>query len=392
MAQRTVKSLGSLCDILDSKRKPVTKRDRVSGDYPYYGATGIVDYVDHYIFDEPLVLIGEDGAKWGAGENTAFSVDGKCWVNNHAHVIRPHRDTALDKWIIYYLNASDLSPFITGLTVPKLNQEKLREIPVPLPPLSEQKRIVAILDEAFEGIDTAVANTKKNLANARELFDGYLNAFFNQRDETWAIRPLVSLCSIFVDSAHRTPHYQEEGIPALRPRDLVNGQLNLSSAARVSEEEYEAQSRRHRPISGDIVYSRELSYGWAALLPQSPRVCLSQGMCIFRPSAAVDSAFLLYVLNGPIGREQAMRAAVGAAHPHINLGDIKSYSIPLPPLDSQRQLVRKLDQLQAATQSLQTIRHRKLTALADLKQAILHKAFSGELTAHPEKALPEAAE
>src|ERR1700733_333882 len=140
MTQHRVEPLGSLCDILDSRRKPVTKRDRISGEYPYYGATGIVDYVEHYIFDEPLVLVGEDGAKWEAGENTAFPVDGRCWINNHAHVLRPHRDSVLDKWIIYYLNASDLSPFITGLTVPKLNQEKLREIPIPLPPLPEQKR------------------------------------------------------------------------------------------------------------------------------------------------------------------------------------------------------------------------------------------------------------
>ena len=77
------KKLGELCDILDNKRKPITQRDRISGEYPYYGATGILDYVQNYIFDERLVLIGEDGAKWGSGENTSFIADGKFWVNNH---------------------------------------------------------------------------------------------------------------------------------------------------------------------------------------------------------------------------------------------------------------------------------------------------------------------
>ena len=91
--QWAITPLGELCDILDSKRKPITKKVRTSGEFPYYGATGILDYVEDYIFDEKLVLIGEDGAKWGAGENTAFSAEGKYWVNNHAHVIRPHRDT-----------------------------------------------------------------------------------------------------------------------------------------------------------------------------------------------------------------------------------------------------------------------------------------------------------
>src|SRR4051812_31355269 len=110
-----MKSLGEVCDILDSKRKPITQKYRVSGKYPYYGATGILDYVHEFIFDEKLILIGEDGAKWGPGENTAFIAEGKYWVNNHAHVIRPHRNLLFDNWIIYFLNFSDLSKYVTGL-------------------------------------------------------------------------------------------------------------------------------------------------------------------------------------------------------------------------------------------------------------------------------------
>ena len=140
------KKLGEVCDILDSLRKPVTKRDRKPGPYPYYGATGVQDYVADYIFDEPLVLVGEDGAKWGAGERTAYRVEGKYWVNNHAHVLRPHRNILLDNWLVYFLNFSGLSKYITGLTVKKLNQEKMKMIEIPLPPLSEQKKIVAYLD------------------------------------------------------------------------------------------------------------------------------------------------------------------------------------------------------------------------------------------------------
>ena len=87
--------LEEVVKILDSLRKPITKQDRTSGIYPYYGATGILDYVDGYIFDEPLVLIGEDGARWESGERTAFCVGGKIWVNNHAHVLRPQRERIL---------------------------------------------------------------------------------------------------------------------------------------------------------------------------------------------------------------------------------------------------------------------------------------------------------
>ena len=111
------KSLGDVCEILDSRRRPVTKKDRRPGQYPYYGATGIVDYVDEFIFDEPLVLVGEDGAKWGSGEETAFSVSGRCWDNNHAHVLRPIRASLLDDWLVYYLVHADLSPFVSGMIV-----------------------------------------------------------------------------------------------------------------------------------------------------------------------------------------------------------------------------------------------------------------------------------
>ena len=122
------KPLGEICDILDNKRKPITKRDRSTGLYPYYGATGILDFVGDYIFDEKLVLIGEDGAKWNSGEYTGFIADGKYWVNNHAHAIRPHRNIILDDWLVYFCYLTDLTRYTTGLTVPKLNQAKYSRV------------------------------------------------------------------------------------------------------------------------------------------------------------------------------------------------------------------------------------------------------------------------
>ena len=290
----------------------------------------------------------------------------------------------VDPDYLYHALSSDLvfdqfDRLAAGSTVRNLNIGLAKSVEIPYPPLAEQQRIVGILDEAFEGIAIATANAEQNLQNARALFESHLQSVFTQRGPAWVERSLVSLCAHFFDSAHRTPKYQEEGIPALRPRDVVNGQLNFADAACVSEEEYEVQSKRYKPAPGDIVYSRELSYGWAALLPGKPRVCLSQGMCVFRPNREVDSAFLLYVLNGPTVREQAMRVAVGAAHPHINLGDIKSYSIPLPSFDEQRQIAHKFDSLHEETQRLASIYQQKLAALDELKKSLLHQAFTGQL-------------
>lgn len=125
--------LEDISENLDSKRIPVTKSLRVVGNTPYYGASGIVDYVDGYIFDEDLLLISEDGANLLMRTYPiAFSVSGKTWVNNHAHVLR-FSDSETQKWVKLYLNTIDLSEFISGMAQPKLNQKKLNEIPIPLP-------------------------------------------------------------------------------------------------------------------------------------------------------------------------------------------------------------------------------------------------------------------
>jgi type I restriction enzyme S subunit len=150
--------VGEIVDVLDSVRRPVTKIDRKPGPYPYYGASGVVDYVSDYIFDEPLVLAGEDGAKWGPGDNTAFLIAGKTWVNNHAHVMRPIRSLVLDEFLVHAFNAMDVGPFITGMTVPKLNQAKLCSIVVALPPLAEQARIVARVEELMQLCDALEAH------------------------------------------------------------------------------------------------------------------------------------------------------------------------------------------------------------------------------------------
>jgi type I restriction enzyme M protein len=138
-----IKELGDVyLENLDSKRKPVTKSVRTNGEYPYYGASGIVDYVEEYIFNEPLLLISEDGANL-ITRNTpiAFSVDGKIWVNNHAHILK-FNTSITQKYIENYINQIDISKFVTGSAQPKLNQQNLNLIPIPVPSLEIQQSIV----------------------------------------------------------------------------------------------------------------------------------------------------------------------------------------------------------------------------------------------------------
>jgi len=136
---------------LDSKRKPVTKSARSPGEIPYYGASGIVDYVSDYIFDGGYLLVSEDGANLIARSTPiAFPASGKTWINNHAHVLS-FKSYTEQRFVEIYLNSIDLRPFLTGSAQPKLNKANLDKIPIPSPPLAEQERIVSVLD-AFDAL------------------------------------------------------------------------------------------------------------------------------------------------------------------------------------------------------------------------------------------------
>ena len=149
------KKIGELAENLDSKRKPITSGLRESGSIPYYGASGIVDYVKDYIFDGDYLLVSEDGANLLA-RNTpiAFSIGGKSWVNNHAHILR--FDTYAERrYIEYYLNSIDLTPYISGAAQPKLNKRNLEGILVPNPKIERKEKIVQLLDK-FDALTTSL--------------------------------------------------------------------------------------------------------------------------------------------------------------------------------------------------------------------------------------------
>lgn len=173
--------LGDVCDCLDALRIPITKCDRKPGNVPYYGATGIQDYVAGHLFNEPLVLLGEDGAKWGAGERSAFLVEGKSWVNNHVHILRP-TDSLLASFLIAYLNATDLTKWVSGVTVPKLTQGRMKQIPLPLPSLPDQKQIVEELEWKLSRLEKVERLAQEGLTVCEQARRAILAEAFRQAD------------------------------------------------------------------------------------------------------------------------------------------------------------------------------------------------------------------
>ncbi|MDI1252806.1 restriction endonuclease subunit S [Thermomonas sp.] len=377
--------LGELCDVLDSKRRPITKIDRVPGPFPYYGATGILDHVADYIFDEPLVLVGEDGAKWASGERTAFAAAGKIWVNNHAHVLRPKRTHLIDQWLIHYLNFTDLSEFVAGLTVPKLNQGSLREIPIPTPSVKEQQRIVAILDEAFAGIATAKANAETNLRNARQIFESHAQSVFSRRDNAWRTTTLGAEMELLVGFAFKSAQYtsSEDDIRLLRGDNIIPGCLRWEDVKKWPASDA-GNYDRYRLKEGDVVLAMDRPWIKAGLkravisAADVPSLLVQRTACL-RSQENIDSRFLMHLISSDGFVQHILGVQSGIGVPHISGQQIKDFEFFIPPMAEQKQIADELESLGAETERIEFLYTRKLTALDELKQSLLHQAFSGQL-------------
>lgn len=381
-----IKYLDKLCENLDSKRVPITKSSRKSGNIPYYGASGIVDYVAHYIFEEDLLLVSEDGANLLARTYPiAFSITGKTWVNNHAHVLR-FKEKITQSFIEYYLNSISLEQYVSGMAQPKLNQKSLNSIAIPFPSLPEQKQIVANLDEAFEGIDRAIANAEKNLANARELFESYLNAIFTQKGDGWEEVELGALSERITKGS--SPKWQginyvdEPGILFVTSENVGENQMLFEKTKYVEEAFNEKDSKSILSFGDVLTNIVGASIGRTAIYDREDLANINQAVCLIRcKSDKLLNKYLSYLLNSPYFRQILHDNEINNARANLSLGFFRGLQIPLPSLAEQQSIVSKMDDLSSETQRLETIYRQKIAALNELKQSILQKAFTGELTA-----------
>ena len=328
--------LGKIVEILDSLRKPIKKADRVPGEYPYYGATGILDYVADYIFDERLVLVGEDGAKWSAGEKTAFIAEGKYWVNNHAHVLRPIRNKVIDTYLVEVLNSMDLTEYITGLTVPKLNQQRLRSIKIPLPPLDIQKAIVAEIDGYQKIIDGAL-----------QVVDNYKPTI--KIDPDWEMVALGEVCNELKSGfAFGKSDNNSDGFPHLRPMNIsTNGELVWEGTKYISKEVFE-DKKYYKLKKGDVLFnntnSKEL-VGKTCYVNEDIDGRYSNHITRIRvDTKSLNPFFLSVLLHYYWGKGlflQKCHKWVGQAG--VNNKELSMIRIPLPPLFVQQEIVAQIE-------------------------------------------------
>ncbi len=321
-------------------------------------------------------MLGEDGAKWGAGEKSAFIIDGKTWVNNHVHILRTG-ENIFDIWLMHYLNWCDLSPYISGVTVPKLTQKRMLEIPVPVPSLPEQERIVGILDAAFEKIDAVQRNAERNLANAKELFQRVLDEEMTPK-KGWSAAPLKDLTTDLGDGIHGTPLYDSSGdYYFINGNNLERGKIVFrEKTKRVSISEAKKYTL---PLNDKtVLVSINGTLGRVAFY-QGEKIVLGKSACYFNLRECIDKNFAYLIFSSEIFMRYAKKEATGVTINNVSLKSMRNFLIYYPNLSEQKSIVQIIRKFQerlflAAQRSSETI-----SICEKLKTALLAKAFNGEL-------------
>ena len=333
--------LEECCEILDSMRVPITASDRRAGPYPYYGANGIQDHVADYIFDDELVLLAEDGGNFGSKTKPiAYRVSGKCWVNNHAHVLKPKVGIDVD-YLCYSLMFYNIEELVNGATRQKLTQAAMRKMLIPERTVQEQKNIVSELSEVQAIIRLCQQQLQKldELVKARfvEMFGAYpLNPMGWKKG---TIRDVVA----DVRYGSSRPAVDGGKYPYLRMNNITyGGELDLSDVKRIDVPENELEKCTVR--RGDVLFNRTNSkelVGKTCVYDRDEMMVLAGFVIRVRVNDLVLPEFLSAFLNTDFSKRTLLRmckAAIGQAN--INAQEMQSIGIYIPPIELQKEFVQ----------------------------------------------------
>jgi type I restriction enzyme S subunit len=312
--------------------------------------------------------------------------------NQQINAIIPDRSNAVPEFLFYQVLScrfrDQLKSLASGTTVPIVNKSRFNGIEIVLPPLAEQQRIVAVLDEAFAGLATAQAHAEKNLQNARELFDSYLEAVFAQRGEGWVEKTLGDVCEFLNGFAFKScDAVSDSQTQLVRMGNLYCNRLNLDRSPVFYRDNFANEYSRYILAAGDIIMSLtgtsgKEDYGFAVRIPEcSHTLLMNQRIMKFDAirQDIIDDGFLLHYLRSRCFLEVLYPTANGTRQANLSSATLKSLPVPLPSMNEQTQIATQLDALAAETQRLQKIYEQKQAALTELKKSLLHQAFSGEL-------------
>lgn len=339
-----------VCDILDSQRIPITASERKSGIYPYYGANGVQDYIDEYIFDDELVLLAEDGGNFNSKHKPiAYRVSGKCWVNNHAHVLRPKKMLNVD-YLCYSLMFYDVSEIINGATRQKLNQSAVRKMQILLPPIEEQKKIADALDKASELIALRKAQIEKmDLLIKAKFIEMFGDPVTNSMG--WETRNLLNLGKLERGKSKHRPRNDPKllgGIyPLIQTGDVSNANLFINEYKSTYSELGLKQSKMWS--AGTLCITIAANIAKTAILGFD--ACFPDSVVGIIPNKYMNIFFIHYWFA--FFQEIIEKQAPESAQKNINLKILNELVVITPPIELQKQFADYVEQVEKQKELMQ---------------------------------------
>ncbi len=388
-----VRLIGNVNSCLDGYRKPINSSERAKrvGKVPYYGATGQVGWIDDYLTNEHLVLLGEDGAPFlDLLKDKAYIIFGEAWVNNHAHILKSYFGEIGNVFLMHYLNMVDYKDYVKGTTRLKLTQGSMQLMPFPLPPLSEQQRIVERIEELFAKLDEAKERLQevadsfavRKAAILHKAFTGELTKQWRLEngvsDESWEEKKLGEICKIGSGGTPSRKHaeYYNGNIPWIKTGELAWNVITEAEEYITEEAVLNSSAKMH--CAGSVLvamYGQGLTRGKAAIL--GINATTNQAVCSLKPLELLMSEFLFYYFMKNYW--QFREEAVGGNQPNYSAKMISSWIISLPTLPEQHEIVRLIDDLLARERAAQQATEQALASIDLMKKSILARAFRGEL-------------
>ena len=351
------------CEILDSMRIPVTASERECGEYPYYGANGIQGYVSNYIFDDELVLVAEDGGNFGSKEKPiAYRVSGKCWVNNHAHVLKPKEGLDVE-YLCYSLMFYRVEGMINGATRKKLTQKALRQMKIPMLKLDEQIKIAT----QIKHIEMIKEKRLKQLHKLDELIQARFVEMFGDpimNQKGWRVKTLGEL-SVQINSGN-TPKggeqvYTKKGITFFRSQNVWKDRLEMKDIAYIDEKTH-ASMKKSSLKHGDILMTKtgrintvNSSLGRAALyLGEDDAANVNGHVYFIRLKPNVNNKFVLRILVSNEYRDYIRSVCVGGIDKRqLNKNHIEDFPIICPPKDMVDEYIDFVNQVNKSKVEIQ---------------------------------------
>jgi type I restriction enzyme S subunit len=373
----TLKTLGDVCTSKSSNVSQNKLADE-DGDFPIYGASGLIKKVSFYHRDKPYLSIVKDGSGFGR----VTKVGAFTSVIGTLQYILPKEDVDID-YLNYALMSVDFKKYVAGAAIPHIYFKDYKNEPFLWVPLPEQQRIVSIIDKAFEAIDKAIENTQKNLQNAKELFESYLNNVFENGGEGWTRSSLEDVVDEDCKLSYGIVQPGEDfvnGLPVVRPTDLINKIVNLSTLKRIDPSLSEGY-KRTKLVGDEILICVRGNTGIISIVTtELKNANVTRGIVPIRFNPKlINQEFGYYMLKSVYVQKQIRTKTYGAALMQINIGDLRKIKTVYNNLDEQLTMVKKLDSLSINSETLQSNYQQKLRDLDELKKSILNRAFAGEL-------------